>query len=62
MPVRRTNRTPVKAARGGTGGRPPFGLGSGGGKSGSMISHSESDTRGSGIRPHESAQTRVQEF
>jgi hypothetical protein len=49
MPVRRTNKMPVSAARAGTEGRPPFGFGEGGGRSGSMISHSESDTRAAGI-------------
>jgi hypothetical protein len=62
MPVRSTNRMPVSAARAGTGGRPPFGLGKAGGRSGSMISHSDSDTRGAGIPRHESDPIRVQGF
>jgi len=51
MPVRRTNRMPVRTARAGTGGRPPFGFGAARGNSGSMIDHSESETRGAGIQP-----------
>ncbi len=62
MPVRSTNSTPASVARGGTGGRPPLGFGTAGGSSGSMISHSESETKGTGIRPHESPSTRVQGF
>jgi hypothetical protein len=62
MPVRSTNRMPVNAARAGTGGRPPFGLGGAGGSSGSMISQSDSGRRGEAISPHESAPIRVQGF
>jgi hypothetical protein len=39
-----TKIMPVRAARSGTRGRPPFGLGGSFGKSGSMISHSSSGT------------------
>jgi hypothetical protein len=62
MPVRSTNRMPVNAARDGTGGRPPLGLGETGGSSGSMISHSDSGKRGAGIPSHESDPIRVQGF
>jgi len=62
MPLRSTNRMPVNAARAGTGGRPPFGLGGTGGSSGSMISHSDSGKTGAGIPPHESSPARVQGF
>lgn len=51
IPVRRTKRMPLNAARDGIQGRPPFGFGEVGGSSGSMISQSESDTRGTGIHP-----------
>jgi hypothetical protein len=54
MPVRRTNRMPVSAARAGTAGRPPFGFATGGGSSGSIIDQSASDTRGVAIPLHES--------
>ncbi len=62
MPVRRTNRMPLNAARAGTGGRPPLGFKETGGSSGSTISHSNSGTRGVGIPSHKSAQLRVQGF
>ena len=62
MPVRSTNKMPVRAALAVTGGRPPFGFAAGHGSNGSMINHSESGTRGLGIPPHESAPTRVQGF
>jgi hypothetical protein len=62
MPVRRTNKMPVSAARAGIGGRPPLGLGGGHGSNGSMINHSESGTRGLRIPSHESTPTRVQGF
>jgi hypothetical protein len=39
MPLLSTKRIPVKAARSGTRGRPPFGLGGSGGNSGLMLSH-----------------------
>jgi len=38
-----TNTIPVRAARSGIRGRPPFGLGGSGGKSGSITSHNSSD-------------------
>jgi hypothetical protein len=41
-----TKMMPVSAARSGTRGRPPFGLGGSAGRSGSMISHSSSGTSG----------------
>ena len=46
MPLCKTKSTPVRAARAGTGGRPPFGLGGSGGNSGSMKLHSSSLTIG----------------
>jgi hypothetical protein len=46
MPLLSTKMMPVKAARSGTRGRPPFSLGGSGGNSGSMISHSASLTNG----------------
>lgn len=46
MPVLSTNKMPVRAARSGSGGRPPLGLGGTGGKSGSMMVQSSSETRG----------------
>ncbi len=49
MPLFSTNRMPVSAARCGTGGRPPFGLGRSGGSSGSITVHKSSDTRGLAI-------------
>src|SRR5579872_4020531 len=51
MPVRRTNRIPVRAARSGTRGRPPSGFGGSGGSNGSTRSHSASDTRGFAMGP-----------
>jgi hypothetical protein len=39
MPDLSTNRMPVSAARSGTGGRPPFGRGRGGGKRGASSAH-----------------------
>jgi len=44
MPLRSTKRMPVKAARSGTRGRPPFGFGISGGNSGAMWLHSSSST------------------
>jgi hypothetical protein len=46
MPVWRTKRMPVRTARSGTRGRPPFGFGGSGGKSGSITLHSSSETSG----------------
>jgi len=45
-PVCNTNKIPVKAARSGTRGRPPWGLAGSGGSSGSMTLHSSSLTNG----------------
>jgi hypothetical protein len=42
MPDFRTNRMPVSAARSGTRGRPPFGFGRSGGRSGATTAHSAS--------------------
>ena len=46
IPDFRTKRMPVSAARSGTGGRPPFGRGPGGGSRGSISAHSASLTSG----------------
>jgi hypothetical protein len=57
MPLVSTKRMPVKAARSGTRGRPPLGLGGSGGKSGALVSHSVSLTNGLLIRPGHAAGT-----
>lgn len=44
MPLRSTKRMPVRAARSGTRGRPPFGLGGSSGRSGAITFHSSSET------------------
>lgn len=44
LPLRSTNRMPVRQARSCTRGRPPCGLGSEGGRSGSIKSHNASGT------------------
>lgn len=49
MPERSTKRMPLRAARGGTTGRPPFGLGRSGGNSGSITDQSSSEIRGFAI-------------
>jgi len=49
MPLLSTNRMPVRAARSGTRGRPPFGFGGSGGRSGSIASQSSSGKRGLAI-------------
>ena len=46
IPVRRTNKIPVRACRFGIAGRPPLGLGLSGGNNGSMNSHNASETSG----------------
>ena len=46
MPERSTNKMPVRAARSGTRGRPPFGLGGSGGSSGSITAQRSSGRRG----------------
>lgn len=51
IPLLRTNRMPVNAARLGRRGRPPLGLGGSGGRSGSMTAHSSSLTNGLLIPP-----------
>src|ERR671938_524061 len=55
MPLLSTKRIPVKAARSGTRGRPPFGLGGSGGNSGLMLSHRASLTNGLLIGPDQAA-------
>src|ERR671935_195092 len=55
MPLLSTKMIPVKAARSGTRGRPPLGLGGAGGKSGAIVSHSVSLTNGLLIRPGHAA-------
>ena len=49
MPDLSTKMMPVRAARSGTRGRPPFGFGGSGGSSGAMISQSSSTTSGLAI-------------
>jgi len=49
MPLFSTNRMPVSAARCGSGGRPPFGLGRSGGSRGSITVHRSLGTRGLAI-------------
>jgi hypothetical protein len=51
MPLRRTNRMPVRAARSDTRGRPPFGFGFSGGNKGATCSHSLSSSMGRILRP-----------
>ena len=55
MPLLSTKMMPVKAARSGTRGRPPVGLGGSGGSSGAMISHRASLTNGLLIRRDQAA-------
>lgn len=50
IPLRRTKRMPVSAARSGTRGRPPFGFGFSGGNSGATCFHSSSSRRGRMLR------------
>ena len=54
MPDLSTKMMPVRAARSGTRGRPPFGFGISAGSNGAMISHSSSGTSGLAIMPHAS--------
>jgi hypothetical protein len=51
MPLFRTNKMPVSAARCGSGGRPPFSLGRSGGSSGSITAHNSSGIRSLAIHP-----------
>ena len=51
MPLRSTNRMPANALRSSTGGRPPFGRGLGGGRSGATKAHSSSETSTLAIEP-----------
>ncbi len=46
-----TNRIPVRAARSDRRGRPPFGFGASGGKSGAIAAHRSSGTRGRAMLP-----------
>ena len=57
MPLLSTKMIPVKAARSGTRGRPPFGLGGSEGNSGWMISHRASLTNGLLIRCGQAARS-----
>lgn len=50
MPLRRTKRMPVNAARSGTRGRPPFGFGFSGGNRGATCSHNLSSSIGRILR------------
>ena len=58
MPLRRTNRIPVRHARSGTRGRPPFGRWGGAGKNGSTRSHNGTGSSAAAIRVHVSSPTR----
>jgi hypothetical protein len=49
MPLRSTNRMPLRAARWAIRGRPPFGFGGSDGMSGAITAHRSSDTRGAAI-------------
>lgn len=49
VPVLKTKRIPVRAARSGTRGRPPFGFGGSGGSSGAIRSQSSSGNKGLAI-------------
>jgi hypothetical protein len=49
VPVLKTKRIPVRAARSGTRGRPPFGFGGSGGNSGAIRSQSSSGNKGLAI-------------
>jgi hypothetical protein len=55
MPLRRTNRMPLSAARSGMRGRPPRGFGADGGRSFSNIGQRPAGIRTEGIPPYESA-------
>src|SRR3989440_741258 len=57
MPLLSTKMMPVKAARSGTRGQPPLGLGGSGGRSGAIVSHNVSLTNGLLIRPSQAART-----
>src|SRR6266699_597779 len=52
MPLRRTNRMPLRTARSGRRGRPPLGFGFGGVKRGSITSHKPSGSRAVRIAVH----------
>jgi hypothetical protein len=51
MPLRRTKRMPVRAARSGTGGRPPFGVRRRFGSSGAIRAHNLSPTNAAATAP-----------
>ena len=55
MPVFKTNTMPASAARSGTRGRPPFGLGRSGGSNCATTSHNASLTNGLLMHPHSSS-------
>jgi len=58
MPLRRTNRMPVRHARSETRGRPPFGRRGGVGKNGSTTSHNGSGSSAAAIHAHTTSPTR----
>lgn len=62
MPVRSTNRMPVRATRLPMRGRPPLGLAGSIGSKGSISSQRLSDTRGATMQPHAALPTKVQGF
>jgi len=59
MPLRRTNRMPVRHARSETRGRPPFGRRGGVGKNGSTRSHNGSGSSAAAIPVHATSPTRI---
>src|SRR5262245_1777275 len=59
MPLRRTNRMPVRHARSETRGRPPFGRRGGVGKNGSTRSHNRSGGSAAAIPVHATSPTRI---
>ena len=59
MPLRRTNKMPMRHARSETRGRPPFGRRGGVGKNGSTRSHNRSGSSAAAIPVHATSQTRI---
>ena len=62
MPVRSTNRMPVRAARLPVRGRPPLGFADSTGSKGSISDQRVSETRGATMQPHAAFHTKVQGF
>ena len=59
MPLRRTNKMPMRHARSETRGRPPFGRRGGVGKNGSTRSHNGSGSSAAAIPVHATSPTRI---